>query len=72
MKKTTNTLIIAICGLFIGASALACGFADEESEYSCCVNGAFYDCDDADEFDSCNLSDGANKCSRDSSRDDEC
>ncbi len=42
----------------------------ETSAYSCCYNGAFYECPDQDEMLDC--MEGFVSCDRDSSRDDEC
>lgn len=74
-----RTLICLFVGIFVGASALACGFTDDDSnsssssqDYSCCLNGQYFDCSDAGEFETCNFDDFASDCSRDPSRDDEC
>jgi hypothetical protein len=57
--------LFAAVGLFS-----ACG--ESSSSFDCCLNGAYYDCEDAEEFETCNLDDGASACDRDSSRDSEC
>ena len=52
--------------------SLACGDDDSSSSsssssYTCCVNGAFHTCGSAEDINECTT-----RCSRDSSRDDEC
>lgn len=72
-KTLSKTFILGAMGLLVGLSALACGDdTDSSSSNSCCLNGSFYSCPDSDAQNSCNFTDGADECNRDSSRDDEC
>lgn len=51
-------------------AATACGdesTSKSSSSITCCINGAFYDCDSSEDQADC-----ANACNRDSSKDDEC
>ncbi len=66
----SNVLLAALTLMF----ALLAGCVTEEThtDYDCCLNGQYYDCADEDEFQTCNLNDGASECTRDASRDDEC
>ncbi|MGM0556011.1 MAG: hypothetical protein ACQEVA_06515 [Myxococcota bacterium] len=59
--------VIASIGLFA-----ACGDVSSSSSFDCCLNGAYYECNDADEFETCNLEDGASACDRDPFKDSEC
>jgi hypothetical protein len=47
------------------------GNSSSSSNFSCCLNGAFYECPSSDAVAECPDT-GGGSCSRDSSRDDEC
>lgn len=59
--------VLAALGLFA-----ACGETTSSSSFDCCLNGAYYECEDSEEFETCNLSDGASACDRDPSQDSSC
>ena len=66
----TKHLLMA-AAIALGGCMLACGTdLENSSEYTCCHNGAFYECADEDEFNTCGSD--QNECSRAPSRDDEC
>jgi hypothetical protein len=44
---------------------------DFDASYTCCLNGAFYECDDSDAVFDCGEGDTSG-CDRDSSADDQC
>lgn len=72
MKTILRSLPFVTITLMAAALITACG--DETSstsdvESTCCFNGAFFECSDADNQ---NCTDPTNDCDRDPSRDDEC
>ena len=71
-RSRSSVILLALMGLLVGLSALACGDDTSEDTFSCCLNGAFYECSDDEEQASCNFDDFADQCDRAPSRDDEC
>jgi len=72
MSKTSRALCLVLA-LIVGVCSLACGdqMTSSSSSFTCCINGAFYECDDSDAVLSCGEGD-TSSCDRDSFRDDEC
>lgn len=61
MMKSALAVLVAV----VAAGVLACGSSSSNtSSYTCCINGQFYTCPNADA-----VSDCVNKCTRDSSGD---
>jgi hypothetical protein len=65
MKKLTGLLF----GLFLAVGSLS-GCGDDSESFRCCINGAFYDCSNQEEFETCGAMD--TKCTRAPTRDAEC
>lgn len=71
--------VLAACGDSGGGDGSSDGDGEgdgsstnESGEFSCCLNGSFYDCPSSDALNKCSLKDGPGACSRDSSGDDSC
>ena len=60
-------LFAFVASVGLGVIATGCGESTSESSYTCCVNGSFYECPDAESMNQC-----VDQCDRDSSRDNEC
>jgi hypothetical protein len=48
------------------------GSSGSSSDFSCCLNGEFYDCPTSEAVGNCSLTTGPGTCTRDSSRDSTC
>lgn len=64
-------LVLSLVALASVAMAVACGDSENEEEYTCCYNGAYYDCPDNEELGKCSQGE-QNDCERQPSMDDEC
>lgn len=72
--RTKRVYLAALTGLAAGAMlAVGCGgsSSSSSSRYTCCINGAFYECPSSDAVSKCGQGDSS-ACTRDSSNDAEC
>ena len=54
----------------VSLALAACGEA--ETEYHCCIDGAYYECPDSDALNQCGQDRDPGACDRDSFEDDQC
>lgn len=85
MKKMFGWLMVASLAMTMAACGDDTGGGDDDddsgsgnsgnssssSNFSCCLNGAFFECPSSDAVGEC-AETGGGSCTRDSSRDDEC
>jgi hypothetical protein len=65
-----SVLAVALVALAAIVTFTACG--SESSHFTCCLNGAFYECANQQQFDSCTFTSPQNLCTRDASKDASC
>lgn len=72
--STIGTFVGLLVSLALVVAASACGGGTTNTSsqsYDCCLNGEYYQCDDQEEFETCNLSEETT-CDRDPTQDDKC
>ena len=74
MTRSMSRILVASFSVgLLSFAAVGCGnsTSTSSSSYKCCLNGAYYECEDQEEFETCTLT-GDNKCDRAPAKDDEC